>query len=275
MATASDIRGIGYRNPVWPGLPLEAVSLAELRSRAPEAHFRRPRRPDFHHLLLCSRGTGGHRVDFRRLDLTPGTVLHIRPGQVHAFDWNDGLDGELLMFAPEALLAGLRPLPLLRLAGPSAAWIGDAFGGLLDEYRRTDGSARSCRMLQHLLAALLLRLEQLADPVPARPRGTVFELFEEALEQRFRETRSVAEYARRLGYSERTLARAAAEAAGATPKAVIAARVLLEAKRLLVNTELGIGRIAVHLGFSEPTNFTKFFRKGTGLSPEAFRQREG
>ncbi|HWQ10373.1 MAG TPA: helix-turn-helix transcriptional regulator, partial [Holophaga sp.] len=92
------------------------------------------------------------------------------------------------------------------------------------------------------------------------------------VEQRFLETRTVADYARRLGYAGRTLSRATMAAGGTSPKAVIAARVLLEAKRLLVHTDLPIGRLAVHLGFSEATNFTKFFRKHAGLSPEAFRE---
>ena len=74
--------------------------------------------------------------------------------------------------------------------------------------------------------------------------------------------------------AERTLVRAAWEAAGTSPKAFIDARVLLEAKRLLAHTDWTSGRIAVHLGFSEPTNFAKFFRKGAGLSPEAFRTQE-
>lgn len=82
----------------------------------------------------------------------------------------------------------------------------------------------------------------------------------------------MADYARRLGYAPRTLTRATLDSAGMSPKALIDARVLLEAKRLLVHTAFRIGRIAVHLGFSEPTNFTKFFRRGAGMGPEGFRR---
>ena len=85
----------------------------------------------------------------------------------------------------------------------------------------------------------------------------------------------MAYYAQRLGYTTRTLARATADAAGVSPKIFIDARVLLEAKRLLVHTDLSVGRIAIHLGFSEPTNFTKFFCRHAGVSPEAFRKQEG
>lgn len=273
------IRGIRYRNPTWPGLPLEAVSMRDLWGRGPESQFRRPGRPGFHHLFLCTAGRGLHTVDFQRFDLLPGTVLHVRPGQVHAFGWNRGVDGVALLFAPEALPSGLgvEPPPCLRLEGAARAALERAFRDLLDEYGRTDGGPLSTRILRHLLAALVLRLVRLAaDPEPdaASGRRALFRLFEEDVERRFLQTRIVADYARYLGYAERTLVRAAWEAAGTSPKAFIAARVLLEAKRLLAHTDWTIGRVAVHLGFSEPTNFAKFFRRGAGLSPEAFRLQE-
>lgn len=250
-----------------------------LWGRGPESQFRRPGRPGFHHLLLCTAGQGAHTVDFQRFDLLPGTVLHVRPGQVHAFGWNRDLDGVALLFAPEALLSGLgvEPPPCLRLEGEARAALARAFRDLLDEYGRTDGGPLSTRTLRHLLAALVLRLARLApegENEPMSGRRALFRLFAEDVERRFLHTRTVADYARHLGYAERTLVRAAWEAAGTSPKAFIDARVLLEAKRLLAHTDWTSGRIAVHLGFSEPTNFAKFFRKGAGLSPEAFRTQE-
>lgn len=252
--------------------------------RADEAFFRRPRRPDFHHLFLCTEGVGHHTIDFERVALAAGSVVHVRPGQVHAFGWNADLDGVLLMFAPEALLAEpsrfrIRLPARLRLEAQDRPWVAEGFRTLLAEYGRTDGTALSERRLQHLLAALVLQLGGLVDrarpavPAPA-DQLALFQLFQEEVEGRFLETRAVADYARRLGYSGRTLVRAAASAGGTSPKAVIAARVLLEAKRLLVHTDLAIGRIALYLGFSEATNFTKFFRKGAGTSPEGFRSQE-
>ena len=279
------IRGIRYRNPVWPGLHLEAVPLGTLLDRGPEARFRSPRRPDFHHFLLCTAGAGHHTVDFQCWELSPGQVIHVAPGQVHAFGCEPGLEGVLLMFAPEALPrepsgCGTRLPPWLQVEPEDRAWVQVAFGELLAEYERTDGGPVSLRALQHLLAALVLRLGRLAARqearVPPVPPGQaeLFHLFEAEVERHFRQTRTVSEYARRLGYAERTLARAAQAVAGSSPKSLIDGRVLLEAKRLLVHTGLGVGQIAAYLGFSEPTNFTKFFRRGTRLSPEGFRGQE-
>lgn len=48
-----------------------------------------------------------------------------------------------------------------------------------------------------------------------------------------------------------------------------------EASQLLSQPELAIGRIAERLGYSDPANFTAAFRKWTGLSPSAWRERHG
>ena len=50
-------------------------------------------------------------------------------------------------------------------------------------------------------------------------------------------------------------------------------RQLLEAKRLLTYTGMTIYEISEMLGFSDPTNFTRLFRRRVGISPKAFRDR--
>ena len=70
---------------------------------------------------------------------------------------------------------------------------------------------------------------------------------------------------------EKQLASAVRQAVGMTPKAYLDQRRLLEAKRLLSFSELSIKEVAFKLGFDEPTNFNKFFRKHADLSPGDFR----
>lgn len=45
-----------------------------------------------------------------------------------------------------------------------------------------------------------------------------------------------------------------------------------QAKRLLAHSTLAVSAIGLELGFSEPTNFVKFFRHCEGLTPAAFRE---
>ena len=74
---------------------------------------------------------------------------------------------------------------------------------------------------------------------------------------------------------EKQLAGAVRQAVGMTPKAYLDQRRLLEAKRLLSFSDLSIKEVAYGLGFDEPTNVNKFFRKHAGLSPGDFRLAQG
>jgi len=58
-----------------------------------------------------------------------------------------------------------------------------------------------------------------------------------------------------------------------TAKEFIEEQVILEAQRLLAQGQLPIKEIAYQLGFSEPTNMVKFFKKHTQTSPAIFRNR--
>lgn len=105
-----------------------------------------------------------------------------------------------------------------------------------------------------------------AGSSPLGSRNEVFSWFEEEIERSFHRERSVAGYARRLGYSERTLNRLARTHAGTTAKELIDRRVILEAKRLLIHETVPIVEISERLGFDDAANFSKFFSHRTGTT---------
>lgn len=91
------------------------------------------------------------------------------------------------------------------------------------------------------------------------------------MEEHFQKRHAVAGYAKLLGCSEKSLGRAVQTIAGITAKEFLSQRIALEAKRLLVHTSLPVSVIANRLGFDEPTNFVKFFRREAQQSPGEFR----
>jgi AraC-like DNA-binding protein len=134
-------------------------------------------------------------------------------------------------------------------------------------------------LLRHQLHALLMRLSilhgrQQGQPPLVSPASQRFRRFQQLVDERFARWHQVADYASQLGCTEKSLARAAAAATGMTAKAFIAARINLEAKRLLVHTAMPVGAIAEKLGFEEATNFSKFFRREAGCAPAEFRRRQ-
>lgn len=295
MSTAPAIEAVRFRNPRFPALAVEAMSLAQLRGRVPGRHLRLRSRPQFHQLIHLGAGRTPHFVDFVRYELEPGRVLHVRPGQVQQLVLQPRAEGVVVLFAPEFVqpepvpgvpphvahspLDAAAPEGLLKLPAGERAPVAQAFAALLREYERTDGTPLSAAVLRHQLAALLLMLARASAPGGDAAGGgsaasRVYGRFVQALERGFAGPRSVLRYAHDLGYSEKTLLRACQAMAGVSAKELIDRRVALEAKRLLAHSEESVGNIAAEVGFSETTNFVKFFRRREGLAPGEFRQRQ-
>jgi len=74
-----------------------------------------------------------------------------------------------------------------------------------------------------------------------------------------------------MSVSERKLNKSTQFVLGKSPKEIIDERVILEAKRLLAHTANSIKEVGFELGFDEPTNFIKFFKKHVEKTPIEFR----
>jgi len=134
-------------------------------------------------------------------------------------------------------------------------------------------------LLRYQLYALLLRLsisQETQEPQSSSaPRSLRrFRQFQQLVESKFTKWHQVATYARALGCSEKSLTRATSEVAGLNAKALIAARISLEAKRLLAHTALSVSSIGESLGYYETTNYIKFFKREVGCTPTEFRRRQ-
>lgn len=74
-----------------------------------------------------------------------------------------------------------------------------------------------------------------------------------------------------LGSSRAALTSACARSGGASPSAMLDARSVLEAKRMLIYADMSVAEIGYSLGFSDPAYFSRFFSRHSGRSPQAFR----
>jgi AraC-like DNA-binding protein len=163
-----------------------------------------------------------------------------------------------------------------------APWLQQTALQLLDEHRALGRRPLDVHhaLRRSLLESLLLRLAN-APGIPSagaartgRGRGDTYGRFLDALELQFRERHRATDYAELLGCSVRTLSRAAQDATGHGVRELINERRLLEARRLLGAAQWDARAVAVHLGFTDPANFGRFFRDRTGLTPAAFAARE-
>ncbi len=281
------IRAIEFAPPRGAALDIEVIDLETMRRRAGAAEFRGAQRLAFDILLRIERGATVHAVDLVAYDLVPGDTLWIHAGQVQ--QWGDigAIDGPVVLFTSRAVdldsLARIRATGMaLRshfpadpgVAGQDLAWshlrhCATVAAGVTEPL----GAALVARSL----AAVLLELVAAADaPGPARRQPAEdFLRLRDAIENGFATERRVAAYARRLGYSTRTVDRLARANAGVTAKALIDERVVLEAQRMLLHGDEPVAAIAGALGFDDPSNFSRYFTQRAGSTPAVFRRHAG
>jgi AraC-like DNA-binding protein len=271
-------------------LDIEVFLFSDLRRRVTRAEILALYHYSFHTLVCVTEGNVTQLVDFQPVTCSAGSLLVLRPGQVHSFGSDEGWDGWMVLFRAEFLpsetqtTADLLPaLALDRLPDHLSLSTRDyqAVSEVITRMRvdaESDASPQDVHaLLRYQLCALLLRLTILQDKhvgtaVARTPGVERFAKFRRLVEQNYAGWHLVSAYAAALACTEKSLTRAALEATGQSAKSVITARIALEAKRLLVHTDRPIYLIAEGLGFEEATNFGKFFRREAGLTPIGFRQ---
>ena len=94
---------------------------------------------------------------------------------------------------------------------------------------------------------------------------------ERCLNENFHELKTPQQYALKLNISASYLNTICKEIYDTSVSDIIKERVILEAKRLLVHTDLSVSEISYKLGFSDNSYFGRYFKKSMGISPEKFR----
>lgn len=277
----------GFQPPAGTPYGLEVTTIEDFHARHDDWPWNPPRpgRATFHYLILVTAGVLHHDVDHVTRTVTPGQWLWVRPGHAQCWHPPGTARGPFILFEPDVLRAEAARLlgpvtahdaPAVLTPSPDdAVWAERTALQLLDEHRALGRRSLDLHhaLRRSLLEALLLRLVPgtgAAPPATGGQRAAVYGQFLDALELHFRELHHVADYARLLGYSARTLTRAAQAAAGTGARQVIDERRLLEARRLLDRSDWTAGGVAAHLGFPDAADFGRFFRSRTGHTPATY-----
>lgn len=281
---------VAFRPDVVGGLELTTLRRI-LDTKAPALLV--PVRAAFYQIIWVQRGHARHTVDFEPVTLAPGSLLFVGPGRVHTFDVTADYEGQLLLFTAAffarseaaaqflhttSLFQDVRDAPVV-LAGGEAANFTTLWAQLATELAQAPDYYQPV-VLQNTVHNFLLLAERAQrwqgyQPLASSPHLRDTTLFRTLVEQQCRTERTVRRYATQLGVSEKRLAQATVRVLGKLPKQVIAERLTLEAKRLLAYTPASSKEIGFALGFDEPTNFSKYFRRQTGLTPNQFRATQG
>jgi AraC family transcriptional regulator, transcriptional activator of pobA len=279
----------GLNDYAQPGEEIEGIYVGgfeETLDRLPNRL--RMHRHDYYEVFYLA-GVGAHFNDFTIFPITGPTLIFVSPGQIHRWNNAGGLHGWIVCFTQELFDRGLPPpSPLLRhsfwypddaspvLGLPTAAVeeTQAIFAEMQREYlNKSEGFEE---VLAAMLKILFIRSERIYQQVDSNMRpsrsSAIMREFRLALEENFRTTQSVGEYAKMLKISPERLGKAVHDRSGRPAGHIIRKRLLLEAQRLLAYTEMTISEIAYAINFQDPAYFSRFFRRLTGQSPGEFRE---
>jgi len=281
----TEIKKYTFKN----GFPVEfeIVSLTTLYENN-KAALIVPHRTSFYHILLFKDNVTSHNVDFKSLKINSGTLVFLNKDVVQQFS-NTPAKGTAILFSEDFFARTDKDLQILKssvlfndlfeiatidttTADPSILQL---FKALETEANKSFDGFQS-DILHNYLSNLLLYSEREYRRTSFKQVAKSDELdftllFKDLVETHFRANRQVSFFIKKMNITEKRLNKATTKILGKTPKTVIDERVILECKRLLSYSSQSAKEIGYQLGFDEPTNFIKYFKKHTAITPFDFR----
>ena len=285
-----EIQEIRFNNKENPKSFFDIVKIEDLLQRDMGHDICKYHLVKFYVLFFVIEGQGHHTIDFTKYVYKKGTILLIRKDQIHKFFRSSNVKGYLLVFTEEFIISHLNRMEALKAMQLFNDSLGFAkielseketlsdFTTLLRhlevEYNiKDDFSIGITRSVLHIVITKLFRIKaKKGHFVEWKKSISQYLEFQKDVEENCFKSRKVQYYADRLGVSSKTLNNVVNSVVNDSAKAFIDERTILQIKRLLLSTDNSIKEIAYLSGFSDPSNFFKFFKKYTGNSPEVFRQ---
>jgi AraC family transcriptional activator of pobA len=252
-------------------------------------HLHSAHRHSFYHLVFFTAGNGDQQIDFKKFDVKPGLIYFMVPGQVHSWNFTDKPDGYLINFSADYLrsfllqgdylerfsfFSGQPDQQVLELDLSIQQKITSIFEDILLEGQHTE--AINDDLVKTLLLRLFIEIERASDSVLKRNSNTynhtLLKSFQNLIETNYAVMRLPKQYAALLYITPNHLNALCNDFLGISAGVLIRDRVILEAKRLLVNVDLLVSEIASQLNFDDQSYFIKFFKKYEGITPEKFRK---
>lgn len=166
--------------------------------------------------------------------------------------------------------------PVLELSDEEARRLQTLFNVLTEEFDMRETSQEE--MLRILLKRFIIRCTRLANKQLLKEGNNQNEIdlirhYNVLVEEHFKTKKRVSDYAGLLHKSSKTIANVFSKNSDLTPLEVIHKRVIIEAKRMLLYTDKSAKEIGYELGYNDPAQFSKLFKKQTGLTATEFLKR--
>ncbi len=252
-------------------------------------HLHSAHRHSFFHLVFFTQGSGSQQIDFKRFGVKPGLIYFMVPGQVHSWDFETAPDGYIINFSSDYLSSfllqpnylenfsffnGQPDSQVILLPAETQAKLVAIFEDILKEGQNE--KPINDDLVKTLLLRMFIEVARSTNIMHTAPGSsynhTLLKNFQRLIDQNYAQLRLPKQYASLLYITPNHLNALCNDFLGQSAGTLIRERVILEAKRLLINLDLMVAEIATRLNFADQSYFIKFFKKYEGITPEKFRK---
>lgn len=248
----------------------------------------KPHQLKFYNLIFITEGESKHFIDFKWYPIQKNSLIYLTKDQINAFHFTKNLKGFCFIFTEDYFIQGFSHLPkdfIFRIFNPHLFSpilqipIASEFHNylnLLNKEFLQENSFNKKEIIKSLFIILLSKTEEIKQQQTFHIKDTgkikIFQKFISLVEENFTKTRNAAIYAKELAITYKHLNVTCKLLVNKTAKSIIDDYIILQAKRNLINSNLKSSELAYKLGFEDPTNFSKYFKKSTGLTPLSFKK---
>lgn len=253
--------------------PLRASFLALIQVDATTTSGWDRHRHNDHEIIFVEKGCYRGRINDVAVSIPAGGLVILKPGDWHEDDISAGVRYYALWFR---LARGQLLRPSTEPAGQIVAQSDFSWNSHLQQFVTRTEIIPNASRLDALLAPLLwdiadvLPRDSLATPFVSHAAGFAVDLARVFSRSESRKVR-VADLARALGLSPRSLERRCQEELGHGPAHAYAAWRLERAAQLLVGTDWPVRAVSDALGYANPFHFSRAFTRHYGQPPARWR----
>lgn len=252
-------------------------------------HLQEVHSHNYYHLVYFTEGSGEHLIDFEKFEAKSGTMYFMKPGQVHQWYFKEKYDGFVVNFFDNffdwiginsSILQKFRFLQsilvkdhVVEISLDLQEKIASYFEEMINE-NQENNQFSNLKIGFHLMN-LFIDIERSLEGVNIKTsdyQSVLLDNFQTLIEQNFKSKKLPKEYAELLYITPNHLNALCKDVLATSTGELIRSRIVLEAKRLLVNKEISVTEIAYLLNFQDASYFVKFFKKYTEFTPEQFRK---
>lgn len=244
-------------------------------------------------LCLIEKGHSTIEVNTTTYELEKGCIFVVFPGQIiHVISISNDIKplciacsmdmmNDLMSQVKDSLqlFQHAKQSPFQKRDGEDFEQIKKSFRHIQEKIKVTKDNRYHYQIIKNLVISTAFECidfltEKSIEPQGSNRKRALFHAFLQKVEDHHRREHSVKYYADELFVTSKYLSTVINEMSGKNPKQWIDEYIALDAKVLLQSTEKDIQEICEELNFPDVSFFGKFFKRMTGMSPKAFREKK-